>query len=229
MSGIGRQSERLEAPLPLRTHADARSWREGTDEALYLARSVCRACSHSTLGQVLLVSTLAGAGRLWEAQTEAEQAYVGAVSRRRGARRAARVRVRAAGQAERGGVYAAGAGSLGAAKQPGASGRARARWHAQGTRSQERRQLSLPRRRLERAAAAYSAALDVDVEGCLTPTLLANRAQARLSAERLPSALADCDGAIARRRQREVTPSARGVLRCSPPSCQGTRGVRDGA
>ena len=39
-----------------------------TDEALYLARSVARTCTHSTRGACLVVETLAGAGKLWEAQ-----------------------------------------------------------------------------------------------------------------------------------------------------------------
>ena len=167
------------------------------DEALYLARSVCRACSHSTLGQVLLVSTLAGAGRLWEAQTEAEQAYVGAVS----------------GDEELGVLLAcvyARRGKLSEAEYtlqalvrsaPPSSQEPRAARALGGMRKALAHKSdgnSLYRDGdFERAAAAYSAALDVDVEGCLTPTLLANRAQARLSAERFAEALADCDGAIA--------------------------------
>ena len=49
---------------------------------------------------------------------------------------------------------------------------------------------------VERAAAQYTQALEADVEGCLKPTLLANRAQARLQAERFADALGDIDGAI---------------------------------
>jgi DnaJ-domain-containing protein 1 len=48
-----------------------------------------------------------------------------------------------------------------------------------------------------RAAAAYSRALEADVEGCLRPHLLANRAQARMHEERFAEALADCDAALA--------------------------------
>lgn len=44
------------------------------DEALYLARAVCRACTHSTIGWVAVVRILEGCGRLWHAQQEAEEA-----------------------------------------------------------------------------------------------------------------------------------------------------------
>ena len=44
------------------------------DEALYLARAVARACSHSSVGHVLVVTILERSGRLWEAQQEAEEA-----------------------------------------------------------------------------------------------------------------------------------------------------------
>eukprot|EP00965_Chrysotila_dentata_P195505 6177033-Pleurochrysis_carterae.AAC.1 len=44
------------------------------DEALYLARSVSRYVVASTLGTSLVLKVLSRAGRLWEAQQEAEEA-----------------------------------------------------------------------------------------------------------------------------------------------------------
>ena len=164
------------------------------DEALYLARSVCRSCSHSTIGQVLLVSTLEGSGRLWEAQQEAEEAYgafpsdadLGVLLARVFARRGKMSEAEYTLQAiVRGGV-------------PGEDTRA-SRALRGLKKALERKAEGNARYKegdYERAAAAYSDALDVDVEGCLKPTLFANRAQARLSGDRLAEALADCDQAI---------------------------------
>ena len=164
------------------------------DEALYLARSVCRSCSHSSVGQLLLVGALEGSGRLWEAQQEAEEAYatfpndeaLGVMLARVFARRGktseaeytllALVRSAAPGDDTRAARALRGMRAALAQKADG-----NAHYKAGD---------------FERAAAAYSEALEADVEGCLKPTLLANRAQARLQDVRVAEALADCDEAI---------------------------------
>lgn len=48
-----------------------------------------------------------------------------------------------------------------------------------------------------RAAACYASAMEADVASCLLPTLLGNRAQARLQEGRIAEAVEDCTQAIA--------------------------------
>jgi tetratricopeptide (TPR) repeat protein len=181
------------------------------DEALYLARSVCRSCSHCTLGQVLLVGTLEGSGRLWEAQQEAEEAYAGfdgdealgvllaRVYARRGKQAEAEYTLRALIRTSSGGGATGGGATGGGATGGGARSRSAVALEgmqaALAHKQEGNRHYSAGDH--ERAAAAYSAALEADTAGMLTPTLLANRAQARLSGERFAEALSDCDGAIA--------------------------------
>ena len=173
------------------------------DEALYLCRAVCRSCTHSTLGQRLVVGVLESSGRLWQAQQEAEMALaehlpgpsagaddeeelVLALARVLGKRgkftdaEERLVSLARSRQAESDGRAARALRGLRAGMQLKADGNAA---YAAGD--------------FVRAAAAYSRALEADVEGCLRPHLLANRAQARMHEERFAEALADCDAALA--------------------------------
>ena len=168
------------------------------DEALYLARAVCRACSHCTLGHCLLVGVLEGAGRLWEAQQEAEMAL---------AERAAGAEDEELGVAlarvlsKRGKTSEAEATLGGLARGRSANGDSRAARALRGLRAATKHKAegnaAYAASDYVRAAAGYSRALEADVEGCLRPTLLGNRAQARLAEERYAEALADCHAALA--------------------------------
>ena len=164
------------------------------DEALYLARSICRSCTHSTVGHVLLVGALEGSGRLWEAQQEAEAAVqdfpddepIGLLLARMLARRGK------TDDAERHLAVLARA-------HPGETGRAALalRGLRAALRAKAEGNAAYSVGEWERAAAAYSEGLEADVEGCLKPTLLANRAQARLQGGRVADALVDCNTALA--------------------------------
>jgi tetratricopeptide (TPR) repeat protein len=162
------------------------------DEAVYLGRAVARACSHSTCGQLLVVHALESRGKLWEAQQEAEEAEARApadelvglalarVYARRGKLDESEVRLRELVRA------APGEGGRPARALRGL--RAALERKAEGNEAYRRGEH-------ERAAAAYAEALELDVEGCLRPTLLANRAQARLQGGRPAEALRDVDEA----------------------------------
>ena len=173
------------------------------DEALYLCRAVCRSCTHSTLGQRLMVSVLESSGRLWQAQQEAEMALaehlpgtsagaddeeelgvaLARVLGKRGKFTDAEERLASLARSRQGesdGRAARALRGLRAGMQLKADGNAA---YAAGD--------------FIRAAAAYSRSIEADVEGCLRPHLLANRAQARMHEERFAEALADCDAALA--------------------------------
>ena len=165
------------------------------DEALYLARSVCRACTHSSVGQLLVLGVLEGSGRLWEAQQEAEEALetcgesdevvgvaLARVMARRGKVAEAESRLVRLAQARPG--------------EPSRAARALKGLRA-AVRSKEEGNALYRAGDVERAAAAYASGLEADGEGCLRPTLLANRAQARLQEGRVADALADCTAALA--------------------------------
>ena len=164
------------------------------DEALYLARAVCRSVTHATTGQLLVVRTLEGCGRLWEAQQEAEAACDEFPNDEELGVACARVLARR-------GKLADAESQLGtlARSHPGEA--TRAMRALKGLRAASRLKTegnqAYAAGDMERAASQYGAAMEADVEGCLRPTLLANRAQARLQGSRHSDALADCSAAIA--------------------------------
>ena len=202
------------------------------DEAIYLARAVCRACTHSAMGQVLLVSILEGSGRLWEAQQEAEEAcernpddeaigvtlarernlylerfaaYLLLSARGIDLGQACAIEKRAfhdalAGVLARRGKIADAEGKLKVLTRDRPGEDSRASRALRGLRAAMRHKAegntAYAADDFVRAAAEYTRGLDVDEEGCLKPTLLANRAQARLQEERLADALADCNEAV---------------------------------
>ena len=163
------------------------------DEALYLARSVCRGVTHATLGIALLVRTLEGAGRLWEAQQEAEEGIesfqddepLGVAYARVLARRGKVVEA----EAKLSQLIRTRPGEECRAQKALRGLKAAVRCKADGNNSYAKGEY-------ERAAAQYTEGIDADVEGCLRPILLANRAQARLQEGRHAEALSDCDEAI---------------------------------
>jgi tetratricopeptide (TPR) repeat protein len=173
----------------------ARSLARGgrTDEALYLARSVGKMCSHSPIGHSLVVEVLEGKGRLWEAQQEAEEVVerfpedeaLGVALSRLLARRGktAEAEARLADLVR---------------SRPGEECRAlRARRGLKAAlQHKEEGNAAYSAGDFTKAGASYTAAMEADCEGCLLPTLLANRAQARLQDGREADALTDCDKAI---------------------------------
>eukprot|EP00967_Tisochrysis_lutea_P121747 scaffold200868_cov35-Tisochrysis_lutea.AAC.1 len=171
------------------------------DEALYLARSVARDCTHSALGPMLILSILEGAGRLWDAQREAEEA-IESVQQHVGdgdnmdvcALRIAHARLLSLrGRVDEGEAALA----LLVAQHPDhASAAAQLRGLRSALAAKRRGNGAYSSGNYEAAAAAYSEGLASDEAGFLRVLLLGNRAQARLQAGRHAEALHDVDLAL---------------------------------
>ncbi len=163
------------------------------DEALYLGRAVARHVTHASTGQMLVVSVLESRGRLWEAQQEAEVASAAFPAEEELGVALARL------YAKRGKVDEAEEQLRAVARAAGGEG-SRASRAVRGMRDalelKRRGNAAYAEREYERAAAAYTEAIELDVEGCVRPTLLANRAQARLSGGRAAEAARDVDDAL---------------------------------